>query len=142
MERPALNRLLDAVRAREIDCVVVYKVIGSAARCSTSPAIMSLFDEHEVSFVSVTQQFNTSSSLGRLTLHILLSFAQFERELIGERTRDKMSAARKKGKWTGGSLVLGYDVRSPRQAAGLSIPRKRITCAPSSLCSKRLARCA
>ena len=110
MERPALNRLLDAVRAREIDCVVVYKVDRLSRSLLDFARIMSLFDEHEVSFVSVTQQFNTSSSLGRLTLHILLSFAQVERELIGERTRDKMSAARKKGKWTGGSLVLGYDV--------------------------------
>lgn len=72
--------------------------------------ILSLFDKHEVSFVAVTQQFNTSTSLGRLTLNILLSFAQFERELIGERTRDKMSAARKKGKWVGGCPVLGYDL--------------------------------
>ena len=110
MERPALARLLDAVRAREIDCVVVYKVDRLSRSLLDFARIMSLFDEHEVSFVSVTQQFNTSSSLGRLTLHILLSFAQFERELIGERTRDKMSAARKKGKWTGGCLVLGYDV--------------------------------
>ena len=110
MERPALARLLDAVRAREIDCVVVYKVDRLSRSLLDFARIMSLFDEHEVSFVSVTQQFNTSTSLGRLTLHILLSFAQFERELIGERTRDKMSAARKKGKWTGGSLVLGYDV--------------------------------
>src|SRR5204862_2454264 len=71
---------------------------------------LSLFEKHKVSFVAVTQQFNTSTSLGRLTLNILLSFAQFERELIGERTRDKMSAARKKGRWVGGCPVLGYDV--------------------------------
>jgi site-specific DNA recombinase len=72
--------------------------------------MLSLFEKHQVSFVAVTQQFNTSTSLGRLTLNILLSFAQFERELIGERTRDKMSAARRKGKWVGGCPVLGYDV--------------------------------
>ena len=123
MERPALNRLLDAVRAREIDCVVVYKVDRLSRSLLDFARIMSLFDEHEVSFVSVTQQFNTSSSLGRLTLHILLSFAQFERELIGERTRDKMSAARKKGKWTGGSLVLGYDV-DPRAKRLIVNPRE------------------
>ena len=110
MERPALARLLDAVRAREIDCVVVYKVDRLSRSLLDFARIMSLFDEYGVGFVSVTQQFNTSSSLGRLTLHILLSFAEFERELIGERTRDKMSAARKKGKWTGGCPVLGYDV--------------------------------
>jgi hypothetical protein len=72
--------------------------------------MLSVFEKHKVSFVAVTQQFNTSTSLGRLTLNILLSFAQFERELIGERTRDKMSAARRKGKWVGGCPVLGYDV--------------------------------
>ena len=72
--------------------------------------MLSVFEKHQVSFVAVTQQFNTSTSLGRLTLNILLSFAQFERELIGERTRDKMSAARRKGKWVGGCPVLGYDV--------------------------------
>ncbi len=110
MDRPALGRLLAAVRAREIDCVVVYKVDRLSRSLLDFARIMSLFDEYQVSFVSVTQQFNTSSSLGRLTLHILLSFAEFERTLIGERTRDKMSAARRKGKWTGGCLVLGYDV--------------------------------
>jgi site-specific DNA recombinase len=110
MERPALTRLLAAVRNRAIDCVVVYKVDRLSRSLLDFANIMKLFDEHDVSFVSVTQQFNTSSSLGRLTLHILLSFAQFERELIGERTRDKMSAARKKGKWTGGYPVLGYDI--------------------------------
>jgi site-specific DNA recombinase len=109
MDRPALGRLLDAVRAREIDCVVVYKVDRLSRSLLDFARIMGLFDEHQVSFVSVTQQFNTSSSLGRLTLHILSSFAEFERQLIGERTRDKMSAARRKGKWTGGCLVLGYD---------------------------------
>jgi len=72
--------------------------------------MMEIFDKHSVSFVSVTQQFNTTSSMGRLTLNILLSFAQFEREIISERTRDKMSAARRKGKWVGGMPVLGYDV--------------------------------
>ena len=90
--------------------MVVYKVDRLSRSLLDFTRILSLFDQHEVSFVAVTQQFNTSTSLGRLTLNILLSFAQFERELIGERTRDKMTAARKKGKWVGGCPVLGYDV--------------------------------
>ncbi|MGB9455629.1 MAG: recombinase family protein [Bryobacteraceae bacterium] len=110
MERPALRRLLAAVEAGEIDCVVVYKVDRLSRSLLDFTNILSQFDKRNVSFVAVTQQFNTSTSLGRLTLNILLSFAQFERELIGERTRDKMSAARKKGKWVGGCPVLGYDV--------------------------------
>ena len=110
MERPALKQLLAAVEAGQLDCVVVYKVDRLSRSLLDFTRILSLFEKHNVSFVAVTQQFNTSTSLGRLTLNILLSFAQFERELIGERTRDKVSAARKKGKWVGGCPVLGYDV--------------------------------
>jgi site-specific DNA recombinase len=110
MDRPALKRLLAAVEAGELDCVVVYKVDRLSRSLLDFTRMLSLFEKHNVSFVAVTQQFNTSTSLGRLTLNILLSFAQFERELIGERTRDKMSAARRKGKWVGGCPVLGYDV--------------------------------
>jgi site-specific DNA recombinase len=110
MDRPALGRLLEAVAAGELDCVVVYKVDRLSRSLLDFTKMLSLFEKHKVSFVAVTQQFNTSTSLGRLTLNILLSFAQFERELIGERTRDKMSAARKKGRWVGGCPVLGYDV--------------------------------
>jgi len=110
MDRPALTRLLQAVEAGEVDCVVVYKVDRLSRSLLDFTRMLSLFEKHQVSFVAVTQQFNTSTSLGRLTLNILLSFAQFERELIGERTRDKMSAARRKGKWVGGCPVLGYDV--------------------------------
>jgi site-specific DNA recombinase len=110
MDRPALIRLLHAVEAGELDCVVVYKVDRLSRSLLDFTRILSVFEKHNVSFVAVTQQFNTSTSLGRLTLNILLSFAQFERELIGERTRDKMSAARRKGKWVGGCPVLGYDV--------------------------------
>jgi site-specific DNA recombinase len=110
MDRPALKRLLQAVEARELDCVVVYKVDRLSRSLLDFTRMLSVFEKHQVSFVAVTQQFNTSTSLGRLTLNILLSFAQFERELIGERTRDKMSAARRKGKWVGGYPVLGYDV--------------------------------
>src|ERR1700684_3780480 len=110
MDRPALTRLLQAVEAGDLDCVVVYKVDRLSRSLLDFTRMLSVFEKHKVSFVAVTQQFNTSTSLGRLTLNILLSFAQFERELISERTRDKMSAARRKGKWTGGSPVLGYDV--------------------------------
>jgi site-specific DNA recombinase len=110
MERPALQQLLKAVEEGKVDCVVVYKVDRLSRSLIDFTRILSLLEKHNVGFVAVTQQFNTSTSLGRLTLNILLSFAQFERELIGERTRDKMSAARKKGKWVGGCPVLGYDV--------------------------------
>jgi site-specific DNA recombinase len=110
MDRPALTRLLRAVEAGELDCVVVYKVDRLSRSLLDFTRMLSLFEKHKVGFVAVTQQFNTSTSLGRLTLNILLSFAQFERELIGERTRDKMSAARRKGKWGGGYPVLGYDI--------------------------------
>ena len=110
MDRPALTRLLHAVEAGALDCVVVYKVDRLSRSLLDFTRMLSVFEKHKVSFVAVTQQFNTSTSLGRLTLNILLSFAQFERELIGERTRDKMSAARRKGKWVGGCPVLGYDV--------------------------------
>jgi site-specific DNA recombinase len=110
MDRPALGRLLKDVEAGALDCVVVYKVDRLSRSLLDFTRMLSIFEEHNVSFVAVTQQFNTSTSLGRLTLNILLSFAQFERELIGERTRDKMSAARRKGKWVGGYPVLGYDV--------------------------------
>src|SRR6476620_7687223 len=110
LERPALQRLLADIEARRVDCVVVYKVDRLSRSLLDFARVIDRFDQRSVSFVSVTQQFNTTSSLGRLTLNILLSFAQFEREIIGERTRDKMSAARRKGKWVGGTPVLGYDV--------------------------------
>src|SRR5437763_12728042 len=96
--------------ARRIDCVVVYKVDRLSRSLLDFARVLSLFEKRGVSFVSVTQDFNTSTSMGRLTLNILLSFAQFEREIIGERTRDKLSAARRKGKWMGGVPVLGYDI--------------------------------
>ena len=110
MERPALTRLVADIDAGKIDCVVVYKVDRLSRSLLDFSKIMSTFDEHGVSFVSVTQQFNTTHSMGRLTLNILLSFAQFEREIIGERIRDKLAAQRRRGKWTGGIPVLGYDV--------------------------------
>ena len=110
LDRPALQQLLEDIDARRVDCVVVYKVDRLSRSLLDFARLMDRFDQASVSFVSVTQQFNTTTSLGRLTLNILLSFAQFEREIISERTRDKMSAARKKGKWVGGTPVLGYDV--------------------------------
>src|SRR3982750_3427464 len=110
LERPGLTRLLADIEARRVDCVVVYKVDRWSRSLLDFTRLLSLFEKRGVSFVSVTQDFNTSSSMGRLTLNILLSFAQFEREIIGERTRDKLSAARRKGKWIGGVPVLGYDV--------------------------------
>jgi len=110
MERPAVARLLADVEAGQVDCVVVYKVDRLSRSLMDFARLISLFDTHNVSFVSVTQNFDTTSSMGRLTLNILLSFAQFEREIIGERIRDKIAAQRRKGKWTGGIPVLGYDV--------------------------------
>jgi len=110
LDRPALQQLLEDIDARRVDCILVYKVDRLSRSLLDFARLVDRFDQRSVSFVSVTQQFNTTSSLGRLTLNILLSFAQFEREIIGERTRDKMSAARRKGKWVGGVPVLGYDV--------------------------------
>jgi len=110
MDRPALQRLMDDIEAGKIDCVVVYKVDRLSRSLLDFSRIMEKFDRADVSFVSVTQQFNTTCSMGRLTLNILLSFAQFEREIISERTRDKIAAARRKGKWAGGMPVLGYNV--------------------------------
>jgi DNA invertase Pin-like site-specific DNA recombinase len=111
MERPAFKRLLSDVSTGEIDVVVVYKVDRLTRSLSDFAKIVDIFDKHTVSFVSVTQQFNTTSSMGRLTLNILLSFAQFEREVTGERIRDKIAASKKKGMWMGGQPSLGYDVK-------------------------------
>lgn len=110
MDRPALKRLLADIEAGQVDCVVVYKVDRLSRSLMDFGRLMEVFDKHKVSFVSVTQAFNTTHSMGRLTLNILLSFAQFEREIISERTRDKIAATRKKGKWTGGVPILGYDI--------------------------------
>jgi site-specific DNA recombinase len=110
MDRPALKRLLADIQSGVANCVVVYKVDRLSRSLLDFARIMDILDKHNATFVSVTQQFNTTSSMGRLTLNVLLSFAQFEREMISERTRDKMSAARRKGKWVGGNPVLGYDV--------------------------------
>jgi site-specific DNA recombinase len=110
MERPALQRLLADIRAGKIDCVVTYKVDRLSRSLLDFAKMMETFEQHGVSFVSITQQFNSATSMGRLVLNVLLSFAQFEREIIAERTRDKMAATRRKGKWSGGLPVLGYDL--------------------------------
>ena len=111
MERPALKRLLTDIEAGQIDVIVVYKVDRLTRALSDFAKLVEVFDRGSVSFVSITQQFNTTTSMGRLTLNILLSFAQFERELIGERVRDKIAASKKKGMWMGGTAPLGYDVK-------------------------------
>src|SRR3977135_4513784 len=110
LERPALHRLLADVAAGLIDVIVVYKIDRLSRSLMDFSRHVELFDRHNVTFVSVTQSFNTTTSMGRLTLNILLSFAQFEREVIGERIRDKFAASRKKGMWMGGFVPLGYDV--------------------------------
>ena len=110
MERPGSQRLLAHIDAGKVDCVVVYKVDRLSRSLMDFAKIVETFERHNVSFVSVTQHFNTTDSMGRLTLNILLSFAQFEREIIGERIRDKIAASRQRGKWTGGTPILGYDV--------------------------------
>jgi DNA invertase Pin-like site-specific DNA recombinase len=111
LERPALQRLLADVEAGLIDVIVVYKIDRLSRSLMDFARLVDIFDRNQVTFVSVTQSFNTTTSMGRLTLNILLSFAQFEREVIGERIRDKVAASRKRGMWMGGYVPLGYDVR-------------------------------
>lgn len=110
LERPALQKLLSDIKDGRVDCIVVYKVDRLSRSLLDFTQLLELFETNNVSFVSVTQNFNTNTSMGRLTLNILLSFAQFEREIISERTRDKMAAGRRKGRWLGGRPVLGYDL--------------------------------
>ena len=110
MERPALKRLLADVEAGKVDCTIVYKVDRLSRSLLDFARILEAFETHQVSFVSVTQQINSATSMGRLMLNVLLSFAQFEREIIAERTRDKIAATRRKGKWSGGRPLLGYDL--------------------------------
>src|SRR5215472_5291740 len=109
-DRPALQRLLADIAAGKVDAVVVYKIDRLSRSLLDFAKMMELFEAHRVALVSVTQLFNTATSMGRLVLNVLLSFAQFEREIIAERTRDKIAATRRKGKWAGGRPILGYDV--------------------------------
>jgi site-specific DNA recombinase len=114
MDRPALRQLIADIEAGKVDCVVVYKVDRLSRSLLDFARIMEAFDRHKIAFVSVTQAFNTATSMGRLILNVLLSFAQFEREMISERTRDKIAAARRKGKWSGGLPILGYTVKDTK----------------------------
>jgi site-specific DNA recombinase len=115
-DRPDLQKLLNDIRARKIDVIVVYKVDRLTRSLADFAKLVDLFDAHGVSFVSVTQQFNTTTSMGRLTLNVLLSFAQFEREVTSERIRDKIAASKRKGLWVGGNLPLGYEMRDGKIA--------------------------
>ncbi len=110
MDRPALTRLLDDIKANRVDIVVVYKIDRLTRSLADFSKLVEIFDKHDVTFVSITQSFNTTTSMGRLTLNVLLSFAQFEREVASERIRDKIAASKRKGMWTGGTVPLGYDV--------------------------------
>jgi site-specific DNA recombinase len=114
LDRPALQRLLQDVDAGRIDVIVVYKIDRLTRSLADFAKLVEAFDARSISFVAVTQQFNTTTSMGRLTLNVLLSFAQFERELSSERVRDKIAASRRKGKWTGGTVPLGYDAKDKK----------------------------
>jgi site-specific DNA recombinase len=148
MERPALKRLIADIEEGKIDVVVVYKVDRLTRALSDFAKLVEVFDRRGVSFVSITQQFNTTTSMGRLTLNVLLSFAQFEREVI-RRVRDKVAASKKKGLWMGGMPPLGYDVENrklivneaeacvvvdtPGTAAFISVSTKSASLAPHPL---------
>jgi site-specific DNA recombinase len=121
-DRPDLQRLLDDIRNRKIDVIVVYKVDRLTRSLADFAKLVELFDAHCVSFVSVTQQFNTTTSMGRLTLNVLLSFAQFEREVTSERIRDKIAASKRKGLWVGGPLPLGYEMKDGKVPSSKTRP--------------------
>ena len=137
LERPAVKRLLDDVRRGLVNTIVVYKIDRLSRSLADFVKLVELFDQYKVTFVSVTQSFNTTTSMGRLTLNILLSFAQFERELGGERVRDKIAASRKRGIWMGGMPALGYDVierklvANPQEAALVQEMFARFAATPS-----------
>jgi site-specific DNA recombinase len=114
LDRPALKKLLADIEASKVDVVVVYKIDRLTRSLADFAKLVEAFDARSISFVAVTQQFNTTTSMGRLTLNVLLSFAQFERELSSERVRDKIAASRRKGKWTGGTVPLGYEARDKK----------------------------
>jgi len=144
MDRPAMKRLLADIEAGRIDCIVVYKIDRLSRSLMDFARVMETFEKHSVSFVSVTQQFNTSTSMGRLMLNVLLSFAQFEREIISERTRDKIAATRRKGKWTGGPpsshtgllrrlIFFGYDRSRRSVVIGPQRLNQKIGDAPHAL---------
>jgi site-specific DNA recombinase len=126
LDRPALKRLIADVEAGKIDVIVSYKIDRISRSISQFYEIWNLLEVHEVDFASATQEFNTATSQGKLMLNLLLSFAQYERELIGERTRDKIAAARKKGRWCGGKPILGYDIDRERKALVVNEPEAQI----------------
>ena len=136
LERPALQLLLADIRDGKVDVVVVYKIDRLTRSLADFAKIVEIFDQKGVSFVSVTQQFNTTTSMGRLTLNVLLSFAQFEREVTGERIRDKIAASKKKGMWMGGVPPLGYAVRD-RKLVIVEGPESTPSC--RSRCDPRMA---
>jgi DNA invertase Pin-like site-specific DNA recombinase len=140
MERPALQRLLADIRAGPIDCVVTYKVDRLSRSLLDFAKMMETFEQHGVSFVSITQQFNSATSMGRLVLNVLLSFAQFEREIIAERTRDKMAATRRKGKWSGGT-PCSATISTPAADDCTSTTKKPSVGVPSSPCTWGSRRC-
>src|SRR5580700_7363956 len=117
LDRPALQQLLKDIDAGRVDVIVVYKIDRLTRSLADFAKLVEAFDAKSISFVAVTQQFNTTTSMGRLTLNVLLSFAQFERELSSERVRDKVAASRRKGKWTGGTVPLGYDAKDKKLVA-------------------------
>src|SRR5262245_19772381 len=130
LERPALKRLLADIEARKVDCVVVYKIDRLTRSLMDFSKLVDQFDKYGVTFVSVTQSFSTTTSMGRLTLNILLSFAQFERELGSERVRDKIAASKRRGLWTGGVVPLGYKAENRQlviQPAEAEIVRRIFT---------------
>ena len=133
----SLQLLLAAIRDGRVDAVVVYKVDRLTRSLADFAKIVEVFDAEDVSFVSVTQQFNTTMSIGRLTLNMLLSFAQFEREVTGERIRDKIAASKQKGMWMGGNPPLGYDVKNRSRS---STPKRPPPCRRSSTDACRSAR--
>ncbi|WP_199699163.1 recombinase family protein [Oleomonas cavernae] len=137
LERPALQRLMDMVQARRIDVIVIYKIDRLTRSLPDFARLAEQFDAHGVSFVSVTQQFNTTTSMGRLMLNVLLSFAQFEREITGERIRDKIAASKKKGLWMGAQHPSAM---TSRTAPWSSRRMKRQTSAPSSASTWNWAR--
>ena len=141
MERPALRRLMQDIEAGRVDLVVVYKVDRLSRSLVDFAQLILIFDRQDMAFVAVTQQFNTSDSMGRLTLNILLSFAQFERELIAERTRDKIAAARRSGRWAGGTPPLGYDLVEGRLVVNSEEARRVRAIFELYLKTGSLARC-
>src|SRR6202035_5821821 len=141
MERPALKRLIADIEAGEIDVIVVYKVDRLTRALSDFAKLVDVFDRRGVSFVSITQQFNTTTSMGRLTLNVLLSFAQFEREVTGERIRDKIAASKKKGMWTGGMPPLGYDVKNRKLVVNDARPASLSISIGAISRSSRFTRC-